>query len=802
LPRKNKKQKCKKMKTQKVTKLLFFFLFGSLIFLISDRILLQETKILYEDPTQSLSHSITNDSLYLSDSTIAKRHFLSGKYDYAIIAYQQIIWKNPERHARIAYAFEKMGESYARLAKFDAAVDRFFAALKLYTSLKDTLSRAWILNHIGYAYYARDRKENASLAMRYYSESRAVLQSLTVSPSNARSIDQLYASLFLNMACYYDDKKQHDEFLVSIHKAIALFEKIGDRASLAVCYNNLGGVYVNIRHYQDAELYLNKANVIYDSFDDLVGMSQVQRHFAKMFMYQGKSSASETAFVQALALAQQAEANVFVVDIYADQLALYKQVGDWKSACVLAEKIRILEQKIYRKQQTDKLAELSTSYEVDKKDNQIKLKDSELARQGAIRKQQSMWFWFIIGAVLLILAVVSLISLQRYRYNKKLEATNIKLQQLSIVAEQTSNVVAILDAKGIVTYLNSGFHQVYGYDAAEFIGRHICEVSNYDQIHHVFLACISSQAPVSYECKTKTKNGQNLWVKTTLTPVLVSDILINVIAIDTDVTAVTEAKMQIEKLHKNTTDSIHYARKIQDAVLFNIFKPSCISDSFVFFRPKDIVSGDFYWTHETADKVFFGVIDCTGHGVPGAFMSILAFTLLNQAVIEKGISKPNDILDYLHHQLYALFTKDSGDVRDSMELVVCCFEKKTMFLEFAGVKNSMYIVRDKETIELKGDVRPIGNYTLEEAFEGYRLQGFPLKKRDVLYLFSDGYKDQRGGPGFVKKKGFSSNRFKLLLEEMCHLPMQEQERRLEHAFLDWKGSVEQYDDILVIGVRM
>ncbi len=256
---------------------------------------------------------------------------------------------------------------------------------------------------------------------------------------------------------------------------------------------------------------------------------------------------------------------------------------------------------------------------------------------------------------------------------------------------------------------------------------------------------------------------------------------------------------KLEELYKDVTDSIRYAKRLQDSILpQHAFIERLLPDSFVLFKPKDIVSGDFYWVSETEDKILFSAVDCTGHGVPGAFMSLIGANALNQIINERE-DKPANILDKLNKlSSEALNKSEEGiSVRDGMDLALCAISKDLKQLEYAGANNPLYIVRDGEIMVTKADKFAIASF--EDGTEHYTNHEFELQKGDLVYVFSDGYADQFGG---VKGKKFMYRQFRELLVSIKDEPMSKQKEMLDQEIETWKGSFEQVDDILIIGVRI
>ncbi len=257
-------------------------------------------------------------------------------------------------------------------------------------------------------------------------------------------------------------------------------------------------------------------------------------------------------------------------------------------------------------------------------------------------------------------------------------------------------------------------------------------------------------------------------------------------------------RLKVEELYKDVTDSIRYAKRLQDSILPpERYIKELLPQSFVLFKPKDIVSGDFYWFEKTQNKVLFAAVDCTGHGVPGAFMSLVGANALNQAVREHQLATPSTILDDLNKLSSDSLNKHSEEnsVRDGMDLAMCAIDKENRTLEYAGANNPLYIIRNNEIMVTKADKFAIGSMT-GEKYTNHTIQ---LEEGDTIYVFSDGYADQFGGE---KGKKFMYKKFRELLKSIKDLPMTEQKTILDNEIEAWKGSYEQIDDILVIGVKI
>jgi len=258
---------------------------------------------------------------------------------------------------------------------------------------------------------------------------------------------------------------------------------------------------------------------------------------------------------------------------------------------------------------------------------------------------------------------------------------------------------------------------------------------------------------------------------------------------------------QLAEQQKHIMDSITYAKRLQYAILptdENI--KELFSEFFIVFHPKDIVSGDIYWFNQLNGKRYFSAVDCTGHGVPGALVSMVGHNWLDYALKDLKLERPVDILGALNTGVTSTFKEkdEDGAVKDGMDIALCCVDYDNMKLQFAGAYNPAIIVRNGELIQLKGDKCPIGAFS-RRAVAGYTHQEIDIQKGDMVYVFSDGYADQFGGDDGRK---FLMANFKKLLLEVHALPVEQQKDTLEQTFFDWMKYENQLDDILVVGVRI
>ena len=261
---------------------------------------------------------------------------------------------------------------------------------------------------------------------------------------------------------------------------------------------------------------------------------------------------------------------------------------------------------------------------------------------------------------------------------------------------------------------------------------------------------------------------------------------------------VESQKEKVTELYNDLQSSIDYAQRLQNTILpSEQFIREMFPQSFVLFKPKATVSGDFYWFKNSGGKKIFAAADCTGHGVPGAFMSLVGHNVLNQ--VTKVYTRPSQILNNVNRMSAEVMRTDetTSFLRDGMDIAMCALDEQKMTLEFSGAHNSLYLIRNESLTEYEGDPFGIGSFTgSEKEFTNHEIA---VQKDDCLYVFSDGYADQFGGP---RNKKFMRKNLRALLQSITHLPMSEQMKELNNALEDWRGDNEQVDDILIIGIRL
>ncbi|MFW6326955.1 MAG: SpoIIE family protein phosphatase [Bacteroidota bacterium] len=600
-----------------------------------------------------------------------------------------------------------------------------------------------------------------------------------------------------NVALALQGTGKHEQAIEKLKEAVGLATEISDLKLLRRCY---GMMYESYEALGDADNAFNSFEV-YNSYDKKLKRQEIEQ-------------VKNTAENQVNQANQEKEATERELNL--------------KSEALRSTEDSLVRTKILTREQQMEL-EL----------RELKIREQELltSKQQAQLQTQRRTLIFVMSMAALILVFLIVLNFQFQQkkranrllahqkqeiesYSQKLVETNHELEKLSIVASETDNAVVIMDAEGNYEWVNNGFTRMFGFTFEQLLKErqtNILGPKTPDDVREIIEECFNEKKTTNYEMTLLDRNENEVTVNTTLTPIVdPTGNIKKVIAIDSDISKIKAAERQImrqrDTLHQQNqqiTASIRYATNIQTAILPDMAAIENTFESFVFYRPKDMVSGDFYWFSEfnigNKTKIsFIAAVDCTGHGVPGAFMSMIGNRLLSEIVNERKVFEPSEILELLNIEVRAALRQEQTDNNDGMDVCLCKVEKPkssdTYTVTFSGAKRPLYY-HQKASCEIeimKGDRKSIGGYGQNREDIKFTDQSITCKPGDSFYLTSDGIIDQNG----PDRKRFGSKRLMKFFEEHCNQPMEEQHKQLNNEFDAFMGQEEQRDDITLIGIRL
>jgi len=548
------------------------------------------------------------------------------------------------------------------------------------------------------------------------------------------------AKSLLNIGRIYKTHRNYDKALEFLNRSLTINTEIENKEGVADCLNLMGLIHENKGAYKEALDYYNKSLVIYQELGNLNGLANAYNNLGVLYKAQKKFD--------------------LAVDFYMKSLKICEEIG-----------VRTLTSNVLGN--IGMLFFLQNNYQ-----------EAEKYAQRSL----------VISKEVNALEKIEFNSNLLYLIYKETNNCSKALEMLELY-NKTKGALDKMDLKDLL--LKEKVKQKY-------------EVKIYkDSIDNLIEINDKNEKIAKTDAALKSKRDQQLFLLIGLGLVLLFSIFIyNRFRVTNRQKKVIQHQHQklkqnhveLEEAHKDITDSIVYAKRIQDATLTSItYIKDVLPQSFIYFNPKDLVSGDFYWVFSNNEHVFFTVADCTGHGVPGAFMSMIGNSLLNEMIIENKIQDTNLIMDQVSNKVKVSLDQkgEQGQSRDGMDMVLCRLNKKTNELMYTGAKNSLLLIRDGEIIEYRGDKRPVGYYLGKNIL--FNSNNISLKKNDVIYLFSDGFSDQFGGETAKKYKAANFKRFLLSIQNK---DMDVQQQLLSDEFDRWKGDLEQIDDVCVMGVRV
>lgn len=704
------------------------------------------------------------------------------------------IFRETENRKGISLCLNHTGRVFWKLGDYALALEHFQPAYQIALELKDKELIANSLASLGVLELSQGNYEKAR---DFFEES---LQLAEESGDNRGRINNLH-----NIGYVLSRQGNYPEAIEYYQRKFEVLEEIGDRQEIAGSLLNIGIIYQNQGNYAGAIENYQEAQSLYEEFGKKDGASMCLNNIGLIHQAQGNFELALGYFQNSLEIKEEIGDIRGISSCMMNIGTIHKDQANYPEALrYFRSSLEILEQLQDKSGISNVLMFMGSSYRQDgERSMALEYLDSSLKIKEEIGDKAG------ISSILLQMGEIYLTD---HNYSRALELTNrsleialdlVLLDKLSRIYKQLSDIYsARKDYRR--AFENQVLHkEIYDSIFSEDQIRKIASLElqfSYEKEKQALDLEQQKRDALQEEEMKQQKTLRNFFIAGfTLMALLAFVILLSFWGKRRANLVLGQQKREIEIQKNEITDSISYAMRIQYAM----FPPeellhSLLKECFVLHKPRDIVSGDFFWIAEKEGKVVIAVADCTGHGVPGAFMSLLGIAFLNEIVITAELNCTNIILNRLRKQVIQSLrqTGKADEAREGMEMALCIMDPVERTLQFSGAYRPLYLSRKGEILETKGDKMPIGIYDEHRSFTCNELK---LEAGDCIYLFSDGYVDQIGGPN---KKTFKSRYFRRLLAGIYDRPMKEQKGILEQTLGDWKGSHEQIDDILVLGFRV
>ncbi|MCO5267474.1 MAG: tetratricopeptide repeat protein [Brumimicrobium sp.] len=744
--------------------------------------------------------------------------FLKGDYPKAIQYYNQVLTIidkvddksiKEDKVKRIrAGTIGNLGVVYDYQGDYSKALDNYFKGIALYEEVGNIRGQAAISINLGIVY---DRLGEYSKALSYYFKALKINEEIGNKNSQASNL--------MNIGITYKNQGDFPKALDFYFKALKIGEEIGDKWNQASNYGNIGGVYVDQGDYSKALDYFFKALKINEEIGNKNNQAINLGNIGRVYFDQEDYSKSLDYHFKALKINEEIGSKYGqALDLMSIGSVYYHQKYFSQAFDYFVKALEINEEIGDKQGQASALSNIGNFYFV--QDDYTKsldyyFKGLKIFEEIGDKQYQAVNLGYI-GKV--------------YIKQKKYKEADQYIQQAIEIGEELGIINSLKDLYDSQSelYFNTGNYK----GALESYQKHIMYRDSvfseenqkaavqkemqfeFDKKEALQQAEQEKKDAIAKEELAKQRLQRNGFIGGFILMLALTGVVYrnyrnkkkaNEI-ISQQKKEVEQQKDKVEKAHdelaeknREILDSITYAKRIQSAILppTKLVK-EYLPTSFILYKPKDIVAGDFYWMEQKGDLLLFAAADCTGHGVPGAMVSVVCNHALNRSVREYNLSEPGKILDKTRELVIEEFEKSEEGVKDGMDISLCGLNLKTNTLTWSGANNPLWVIKkgDTEVEEIKANKQPIGKYVAPEPFDTHTIQ---LEKGDSLYIFTDGYQDQFGGE---KGKKFKAKNMRELVLSIQNQPMDHQREAIDTAFEEWKQNHEQVDDVCVIGVRV
>jgi len=654
-----------------------------------------------------------------------------------------------------AITFNNLASLYRDKGEYNIAIDYFIKSLKIKEELKDKKGIVNTLNNIANMHLMQSDNKGAE---KYYNQAKTIAEEI----KDSESLSMTYS----NLANIYFDLNEIEKSYKYDTLALYYRKKTGDKAGIAISLHNISSYFETKKDFPKAIKYINESLKIKEEIGDKQGVAVSKSEKGNIYLNMRQPDSAIVLFLEALDIAKQLSTKKRISICYQNLANAYSNKNDFEKAYNYERMYSNLKDSLTKESYQKNISEMETKYDTDKKKKEIELLTKEAKLNHLILREKELESVSKAKEIELLNKENELALIQN-------EKNEFEISNKKIELENTQKEISLLNQKKEIQDL---------------------EIKNHE-------ANIKEQKIISYFVITGflLAIGLAFFIFKGLKNQRAANQIIS------------HQKELVEEKHKEITDSINYAERIQRSFLAtDELLNTHLKNYFVLFQPKDVVSGDFYWAATIQDSKFktqdsFGkgkfilvTADSTGHGVPGAIMSILNISSLEKAV-ESGLTEPSEIFNHTRKTIIDRLKKDGSPEggKDGMDASLVCFDFENLRMKYSAANNPVWIVRGSELIELSPDKMPVGKHDKDQI--PFSQKEFTLQKGDLVYTLTDGLPDQFGGP---KGKKFMYKQLKELLIANSTLEMNEQKQALQNALSNWKQTLEQVDDITLIGIKV
>lgn len=731
---------------------LFLFVFSSSYFfshsLFSKQITIDSLSVLIKNEK--------NDSSKVIHLNILAREFINtGNYDSslyfsnsalkvadAIISIEKSESVKNQIKNYVSVSYTNMGLANWRKSNFDQAISYYSKSLEISRIRNNKNQIATSLSSIAGVYLSQG---NHTTAIEYYLDALKVAEQV--------GDKKIIAKCFNGIGNVYGEQLDYVKTLDYYEKALKIYNELGAEDKVASLLLNIGTIYYYQNSFDSAMYYYKRAQNIFEKINDKNGLAYIYGNIGLIYHMKGELKKGkykiESDSLYSLALPNFLK-SLQLNEEFGSRNLVAVQLGNIGSLYISQEKYK--EAEIYLLKALAIDTAIGYVFHLENTHGQLR---TLYDKKGDYKKAlyHSMQREIMKDSIFNMEKNKDLTKKElTYQFEKKEALANAEQEKLALLAEEESKKqkIVIFSTIGILLVVISFLFFVYR--------------------------------------SLQNTRKQNKIIENQKQKVLEQNKEISI------------QKRLVEEKNREIVDSITYAKRIQTSFLTSeVYINRHLKDYFILYKPKDVVSGDFYWMHAKNNYFYFCIGDCTGHGIPGAFMSLIGMGVLNEIINSKQIENTNEMLNELRKIIILALNPEGSIVegKDGMDLVLVRLNLQTLELQYSAANNTFYVCRDKELLKFKGDKMPVGKYhDIESPFASY---SFQLQKGDVIYGSTDGFYDQFGGP---KGKKIMTKGFEEHLNAISRNPLNEQKDSLEKIFMDWKGEIEQIDDVTVLGIKI